>query len=157
MSCQNVLEKCRDISATQTRRDIFWQKNVISTYRRFQLRTTLTIFNELFRTKFFNWPILWAIFFLLWLTGHVARIQLLYTFPTPRGLVLWPQVGRDRGPAAAVLLCAVRVQLNWVSCADTNIKLPWDREGDNGFEYTDEKLSTRRIQWCVAHFYIFCF
>ena len=38
MSCQNVLEKCRDISATQTRRDIFWQKNEISTYRRFQLR-----------------------------------------------------------------------------------------------------------------------
>ena len=37
MSCQNVLEKCRDISATQTRRGIFWQKNEISTYRRFQL------------------------------------------------------------------------------------------------------------------------
>jgi len=23
-----------------------------------------------------------------------------------------------------------------------------DREGYDGFEYTDEKLSTRRIQWC---------
>ena len=37
MSCQNVLEKCRDISATQTRHDIFWQKTEISTYRCFQL------------------------------------------------------------------------------------------------------------------------
>ena len=26
-----------------------------------------------------------------------------------------------------------------------------------GFEYTDEKLSTRRIQWCGVKFYIFFF
>ena len=38
MSCRNILEKCRNISATQTRHDIFWQKNEISTYRLFQLR-----------------------------------------------------------------------------------------------------------------------
>ena len=35
--------------------------------------------------------------------------------------------------------------------------LPWDQEGYDTFEYTDEKLSTRRIQWCEAQFYIFCF
>ena len=50
MSCQNVLEKCRDISATKTRRDIFWRKNEISTYRRFQLsarthKNTKTLLN----------------------------------------------------------------------------------------------------------------
>ena len=38
MSCQNVLEKYCEISATQTRRGIFWKKNKISAYRRLQLR-----------------------------------------------------------------------------------------------------------------------
>ena len=35
--------------------------------------------------------------------------------------------------------------------------LPRDREGYDGFEYTDEKLSTRRIHWCGVIFYIFFF
>ena len=41
------------------------------------------------------------------------------------------------------------LQLDWTSCADTNkINLPQDEEGYDRFEYSDEKLSTRRIQWC---------
>ena len=56
---------------------------------------------------------------------HWPRREDTYTFPMPRGQVLWPQVGRDRGPEVAVLLCPVRVQLDWASCADTHkINLP---------------------------------
>ena len=48
------------------------------------------------------------------------------------------------------------IQLDWTSCADTQeINLPRDREGYDGFLYTDEKLSTRRIQWCGLKYYIF--
>ena len=47
-------------------------------------------------------------------------------------------------------LSSKTTQLDWKSCADTHkINLPRDQEGYDGFEYTDEKLSTRRIQWCV--------
>ena len=49
----------------------------------------------------------------------------------------------------------VYVQLDWPSETDTlKINLPRDREGYVGFEYTDEKLSTRRIQWCGVKMYI---
>ena len=48
-----------------------------------------------------------------------------------------------------------KVQLDWTSCADTHkINLPRDREGYDGFEYTDEKLSTRRIHWCRLILYL---
>ena len=48
------------------------------------------------------------------------------------------------------------LQLGWTFCAETHkINLPQDQEGYNGFEYTDEKLSTRRIHWCRIKFYIF--
>ena len=36
----------------------------------------------------------------------------------------------------------------------TKINLPWDREGYGGFEYADEKLSARRIQWCAKKLYL---
>ena len=40
------------------------------------------------------------------------------------------------------------VQLDWPSETETlKINFPQDREGYIGFEYTDEKLSTRRIRW----------
>ena len=42
-----------------------------------------------------------------------------------------------------------QMQLDWPSETDTlKINLPQDREGYDGFEYTDEKLSARRIHWC---------
>ena len=44
-----------------------------------------------------------------------------------------------------------------VLCRHTKINLQRDQEGYDGFEYTDEKLSTRRIQWCGLKFYIFFF
>ena len=51
------------------------------------------------------------------------------------------------------------LQLDWPSETDTlKINLPRDREGYDGFEYMDEKLLTRRIQWCVdssSVFFIF--
>ena len=50
------------------------------------------------------------------------------------------------------------LQLDWPSETDTlKINLPRDREGYNGFEYTDEKLSMRRIHWCVNTNSIFIF
>ena len=50
------------------------------------------------------------------------------------------------------------IQLDWASYIDTQkINLPWDREGYGGFEYTDEKLSTRRIHWWCAKIHIFFF
>ena len=67
----------------------------------------------------------------------------------------------------AILLCSIYfvvgnkliiciIQLDWTSCADTHkINLPWDREGYGGFEYTNEKLSTSRIQWWCATNHIF--
>ena len=40
------------------------------------------------------------------------------------------------------------LQLDWTSCAETHkINFPRDQEGYDGFEYTDEKLSTRRITY----------
>ena len=42
-----------------------------------------------------------------------------------------------------------------VLCGHTKIDLPRDWEGYGGFEYTDEKHSTRRIHWCRVNFYIF--
>ena len=51
-----------------------------------------------------------------------------------------------------------RLQLDWTSWADAHkINLPWDCEGYDRLEYTDEKLSTRRIHWCKIKFYIFFF
>ena len=44
-----------------------------------------------------------------------------------------------------------------VLCRHTKNILPRDREGYDGFNYTDEKLSTRRIQWCGLKNYIFFF
>ena len=42
------------------------------------------------------------------------------------------------------------IQLDWSSETDTlKTNLPRDQEGYDGFEYTDEILLTRRIQWCV--------
>ena len=50
------------------------------------------------------------------------------------------------------------VQLDWTSCADTQkINLQWDQEGYGRFEYTDEKLSARRIHWWCAKNHIFFF
>ena len=50
------------------------------------------------------------------------------------------------------------LQLDWTSCADTHKNnLPQDQEDYDGYEYTDEKLSTRRIQWCGVQFYISTF
>ena len=51
-------------------------------------------------------------------------------------------------------------QLDWTSCADTQKNhLPRDQEGYGGFEYTDEKLLTRRIHcwWWRATIIIFFF
>ena len=48
------------------------------------------------------------------------------------------------------------IQLDWTSCADTHkINFLGDQEGYGGYEYTDEKLSTRRIQWCGDQSFIF--
>ena len=63
------------------------------------------------------------------------------------------QMSRGRAKIAANAAWIARgrmrvVQLDWTSCADTQTKLPRDQEGYGGFEYTDEKLSTRRIHWC---------
>ena len=43
----------------------------------------------------------------------------------------------------------------WLQLTKNN--LPQDREGYDGFEYTNEKLSARRIQWCGVKHYIFFF
>ena len=49
-----------------------------------------------------------------------------------------------------IVLHGKTIQLDWTPCADTQrINLPRDQEGYDGFKYTNEKLSTRRIQWCV--------
>ena len=51
-----------------------------------------------------------------------------------------------------------RLPLDWPSETDTlKINLPRDREGYNGFEYTDEKLSTRRIHCCGVPSSVFIF
>ena len=40
------------------------------------------------------------------------------------------------------------IQLDWATCAETQkINVSRDQEDYNGFKYTDEKLSTRRIHW----------
>ena len=44
-----------------------------------------------------------------------------------------------------------------VLCRHTKYILPRDQEGYGRFEYTDEKLLTRHIQWCGVKFYIFFF
>ena len=44
-----------------------------------------------------------------------------------------------------------------VLCRHKKNILPRDQEGYGGFEYTDEKLSKRRIQWCGVKLYIFVF
>ena len=57
-----------------------------------------------------------------------------------------------------VVLLKLKVQLDWTSCVDTQKNnLPRGREGYDGFEYTDEKLSTKHIHWCGLKFYIFFF
>ena len=60
------------------------------------------------------------------------------------------KIGDDRMSSSFVKVTfstPKRVQLDLTSCADTQqINLRQDREGYDGFEYTDEKLSTRRIQ-----------
>ena len=45
-----------------------------------------------------------------------------------------------------IVLTITWLQLDCTSYSDTHEKLPRDLEGYNGFEYTDEKLSTMRIQ-----------
>ena len=50
------------------------------------------------------------------------------------------------------------LQLVWSSEMVTlKINLPRDREDYDGFEYTDGRLSMRRIQWCGVKFYNFFF
>ena len=69
------------------------------------------------------------------------------------------QDGNDYlSPCSKPAIYPSTLQLDWTSCADTQKNnLPRDREGYGGFEYTDEKLSTRRIQWCGLKMYIFFF
>ena len=62
------------------------------------------------------------------------------------------------GGYGAAKLPLTNVQLDWPPEMDTlKINLPRDQEGYGGFEYTDEKLSTRRIQWCGEPSSIFVF
>ena len=50
------------------------------------------------------------------------------------------------------------VQPDWTSCAGVQkMNLPQDQEGYDGFEDTNEKLSTWRIHWYRVKFYIFFF
>ena len=52
----------------------------------------------------------------------------------------------------------ILVQLDWLSETDTlNMILLLDQEGSDRFEYTYEKLSARRIQWCGDPTSIFIF
>ena len=64
--------------------------------------------------------------------------------------------------APLLMLCRVYLlQLDEPPEMDTlKINLPRDREDYDGFEYTDEKLSTKRIQWCrdpssILFFWVF--
>ena len=51
-----------------------------------------------------------------------------------------------------------RLELDWSSCAATlKINLSRDQEGCDGFGYTDEKFSMRRIHWREAQSSIFIF
>ena len=66
---------------------------------------------------------------------------------------------KDQGPSS----CCCDYWPPWctagldVLCGHTKNNLPRDREGYDGFEYMDEKLSMRRIQWFKVKFYIFFF
>ena len=66
--------------------------------------------------------------------------------------------GDSRGQRLVSISNNMLIQLDWTSCAGTQqINLLRDREGYAGFEHSDDKPSTRRIQWCGAQFYIFIF
>ena len=58
----------------------------------------------------------------------------------------------------AIFIENICIQLDWPPETDTlEINLPRDQEGYDGFEYTKEKLSTRRIHWYRGSSSIFSF
>ena len=74
------------------------------------------------------------------LSGHPRYLRVLSGIPR--------RAARPPSRSVPALVVSVRPELDWPSETDAlNINVPRDREGYDGFEYTDEKLSTRRIQW----------
>ena len=84
--------------------------------------------------------------------------QIQYQFQCTLFFVLGMQSVVKTTMSLIASVCDTMILLNWLSEMDTlKINLLWGREGYGGFEYTDEKLSARRIQLCRDLSSIFIF